>query len=259
MNSCKKLFKKNPDLKNVLFNFTFFLITIYITMISKRSNDVIYKNEVDNTHVKSIFDNYNNALKNNNTIYNIHKILIDYNYSYIPIFLITSIWLFFYSKMVIKILKRYLIICALYALYSSITLVSTAFYKSYKYCNYVPEYYDIWGLFRCYAYKDNFLLYCLIMLYIFNRYHTSNVIRIIFIFLNVFNLYLALVSYQIYLSQVIEIIVTSFLLWALYDNPYYFKNSKKNDLNRDKKRRKKIELELQKNKLYDNVININDF
>lgn len=256
---CRKQFKRNPDLKIVLFNTILFFTSLYLTMVAKRINDVIYTEYTDNSNVKSIFDDYNSSLRENKSVYNFHKNLIKYNFTYIPIFIITAIWLFFYSKMVVKILKRYLIICSLYSLFSSLTLISTAFYKTYKDCEYVPEYYDLWGLFRCYTYKENFLLYSLIMLYIFNRYHTSTFIRVSFIILNVFNLYLSLVAYQIYLSQVIETVVISFLFWALYDNPYYFKNSKKNDLNRDKKRVKKLELELQKNKLYDNVIDINDF
>lgn len=251
--------KKHNDLKFVLFNSIIFLLSLYFTMVTKRINDIIYDENFVNTNVKSLFDNYNTWIRSNDKLYEFHKNLIDYNYSYIPIFVITAIWIFFYSKQITKILKRYLIICSLYSLFYSVTLISTSYYKSYKYCDYIPEYYDLWGLFRCYAYKENFLLYSLIMLYIFNRYHTSRVIRYIFIFLNTINLYLSLVSLQIFLSQVIETIVISFLFWALYDNPYYFKNSKKNDLNRDKKNRKKLELEMQKNKLYENVININDF
>lgn len=256
---CKNFFNKNADAKVVIFNLFIFFISIYITMIAKRTNDTTYPTDAVNSNIKSIFDDYNVSIRKNNTVFKIHNFLIDYNYFYILIFIITAIWIFFYSKQVTKILKRYLIICSLYSLYSAIVLISTSFYKGYKYCDYVPKYYDLWGLFRCYAYKENFLLYSLIMLYIFNRYHTSQIIRVIFIILNIINLYLALVSSQIFLSQVFQTVVTSFLFWALYDNPYYFKNSKKNDLNRDKKRRKKIELELQKNKLYDNVININDF
>lgn len=250
--------KRNSDVK-IVFVYTFiFFLSLYITMLSKKENDIIYEENYVN-NVKSILDNYNLYLENNKNAYKVHDFLIKYNYSYIPIFIITFIWIFFYSNMILKILKRYLVICSLYSIFSSIILFSTSFYKSYKYCDYVPEYYDLWGLFRCYTYKENFLLYSLIMLYIFNRYHTSRFIRIVFIILNAINLYLSLVSLQIYPSQVIEAIVISFLFWALYDNPYYFKNSKKNDSNREKKKRKKLELELQKNRLYDNVVNISDF
>lgn len=249
----------NNDLKIVIFNTVIFFITLYFTMISKRFNDVIYDDNYTNSNVKSIIDNYIIWLRDTGTFYDIHDFLIEYNYFYIPIFLITSIWLFFYSKIIVKILKRYLIICSLYSFFYSIKLVSTSFYKSYKYCDYIPKYYDLWGLFRCYTYKENFLLYSLIMLYIFNRYHTSRFIRVVFIILNAINLYLSLVSLQIFLSQIIETTIISFLFWALYDNPYYFKNSKNNDLKREKKKRRILELELQKSKLYDNAININDF
>jgi hypothetical protein len=69
------------------------------------------------------------------------------------------------------------------------------------------------------------------------------------------NIYLSLVSKQLYLSQMIDIIVISFLFWALYDNPLYFVNMKKNDDKKAKKRIKKIKLEIEKNKLYKDKFN----
>lgn len=251
--------KRNSDKRIVIWNLLIFIFTIYLTMCSKKINDVITQEKLLYSQTYSIFDNYRNFINSYKILRISHEYLIKYNYTYIPIFLLTFIWIMFFSNMKLKILKRYLIICSLYALYNSIETISTIYYKSYKYCDYNPNYYDIWGLFRCYTYKENFLLYSLIALYTLDRYHTSQFIRITFIILNFLNLYLSLVEKQIFLNQVISTLVISFLFWALYDNPYYFKNSKKNDMIKEKKNRKKIELEIQKSKLYEDVININDF
>jgi len=252
--------KNRSDKIIVLYNTIFFIITLYFSMLSKKINDEYSeKNNITAANTYSFIHSFSNYIYSNNTLYKIHDFMNKYNFTYIPIFLITFIWIFFYSKMSLKILKRYLIICSLYTLFNSINLISTFYYKSYKYCNYNPSYYDLWGLFRCYTYKENLLLYSLIMLYIFNRYHTSQFIRVSFILLNFLNLYLSLIEKQIFINQVIESIVISFLFWSLYDNPYYFKNSKKNDIDKEKIKRKRIELEIQKSKLYENVININDF
>jgi len=252
--------RKNSDKRIVIYYTIIFFITLYISMIAKKVNDYLsINNHLTNIVTYSIVDDYRNWIYSSNSMEKFHNFMIKYNYSYVPIFIITFIWIVFYSKMVLKILKRYLIICSLYTLFHSISLMSTIYYRSYKFCNYDPHYYDLWGLFRCYTYKENFLLFSLIMLYIFNRYHTSEFIRISFIFLNFLNLYFSLIEKQIFLNQVLESIVISFLFWALYDNPYFFRSSKKNDITREKKKRKEIELEIQKNKLYENVININDF
>jgi amino acid permease len=92
-----------------------------------------------------------------------------------------------------------------------------------------------------------------------NRYHTSNVIRIIFIILNLLNIYFALVSQQIYLNQIIDIIVISFLIWSLYDNPNFFKRLKKNDRKKERRKMRKLKREIEKNQLYKDQIEMNDF
>ena len=249
----------NKNSKIIIFYLITFFIFIYLTMIAKRLNDITYDIYYKNTNIKSFFDIYIEYIINNNELYKFHKFLIKWNYTYVPIFIITFVWIFFYSNMVSKILKRYLIICNLYSIYHTISLFSTYYYKDYKDCNYIPEYYDIYGLFRCYTYKQTFLLYSLIMLYIFNRYHTSIFIKYLFVILNTINVYISLIAKQIYLSQLIETTTLSFLLWTLYDNPYYFKKTKKKDMESDKKRIKKFEFEMQKSKIYENSIDINDF
>ena len=260
---CKNICGKRKSDKRIVIYYTFiFFLTLYISMVAKRVNDYLsIKNNINDKTVTtySIIDDYRTWIYTSYGMEKFHDFMIKYNYSYVIIFMFTFIWLVFYSKMILKILKRYLIICSLYTLFHSITLMSTIYYRSYKFCTYTPKYYDIWGMFRCYTYKENFLLFSLIMLYIFNRYHTSEFIRITFITLNFINLYFSLIAEQIFLNQVLESIVISFLFWALYDNPYFFKNSKKNDITREKKKKKEIELEIQKSKLYENVININDF
>jgi hypothetical protein len=207
----------------------------------------------------SIMDDYINLIQKNDVFYNVHLFIIDYNFLYIPIFLITFIWIFFFSNMAYKIAKRVLIIVSIYFFYSSISSVSTIYYKTNNYCDYIPDYYDLWSLFRCYTYKDNFLLWSLIMFYVFNRYHTSNFIRVIFIILNLFNIYFSLVAKQIYLNQIIDIVVISYLMWSVYDNPTFFKTLKKNDRKKERRKMKKIKIQMQKTNLYKDEIEINDF
>jgi len=158
-----------------------------------------------------------------------------------------------------KIAKRVMIITSIYLFYNSISSVATIYYKVPNYCNYTPDPYDLWSLFRCYTYKDNFLLFGLIMFYIFNRYHTSNFIRITFIILNLLNIYFSLVSQQIFLNQIIDIIVISFLMWSVYDNPNFFKRIKKNDRQKERRKMKKLKIQMQKTNLYKDEIEINDF
>tara|TARA_B110001454_G_C12721428_1_gene434876 strand:+ start:2527 stop:3144 length:618 start_codon:yes stop_codon:yes gene_type:complete len=204
-------------------------------------------------------NNYIKLIKKSKNFYKFHVYVIEYNYLYVPIFLITFIWIVFYSKMRYKIAKRVMIITSIYLFYNSISSVATIYYKVPNYCEYIPHPYDLWSLFRCYTYKDNFLLFSLIMFYTMNRYHTSNTIRIIFIILNLLNIYFSLVSEQIYLNQIIDIIVISFLMWSVYDNPNFFKKMKKNDRQKERRKMKKLRIQMQKTNLYKDEIEINDF
>lgn len=246
--------KKNSDKRFLLFNLFYFFTLLYISSLTKLYNDYMNINVIP----YSIIDNYNNFIFKSKFLKKFHLFCIKYNYSYIFIFLLTFIWIIFYSKMILKIFKRFLIICNIYLIYSSIHFISLTYYKIYTSCNYKPKYYNIWGLYTCYTYRENFLLFSLLMFFIFNRYHTSKVIKILFIFLNFINIYFSLIAKQIFLNQIINNIMISFLFWSLYDNPYYFKKSKKNDIIKDNKKKQQIELQIQKQKLYEDVIDIND-
>ena len=233
----------------------FFFISTYISCLVRRYND-LRSIECENY---SIMNNYIKLIKKSKNFYKFHVYVIEYNYLYVPIFLITFIWIVFYSKMRYKIAKRVMIITSIYLFYNSISSVATIYYKVPNYCEYIPHPYDLWSLFRCYTYKDNFLLFSLIMFYTMNRYHTSNAIRIIFIILNLLNIYFSLVSEQIYLNQIIDIIVISFLMWSVYDNPNFFKKMKKNDRQKERRKMKKLRIQMQKTNLYKDEIEINDF
>ena len=233
----------------------FFFISTYISCLVRRYND-LRSIECENY---SIMNNYIKLIKKSKNFYKFHVYVIEYNYLYVPIFLITFIWIVFYSKMRYKIAKRVMIITSIYLFYNSISSVATIYYKVPNYCEYIPHPYDLWSLFRCYTYKDNFLLFSLIMFYTMNRYHTSNTIRIIFIILNLLNIYFSLVSEQIYLNQIIDIIVISFLMWSVYDNPNFFKKMKKNDRQKERRKMKKLRIQMQKTNLYKDEIEINDF
>ena len=253
---CKYLFgKKKSDKRYMWYSSVFFFIATYISCLVRRYND-IRSIECENY---SIMNNYIQLIKKSKGFYQFHVYVIDYNYLYVPIFLITFIWIVFYSKMRYKIAKRVMIITSIYLFYNSISSVATIYYKVPNYCNYTPDPYDLWSLFRCYTYKDNFLLFGLIMFYIFNRYHTSNFIRITFIILNLLNIYFSLVSQQIFLNQIIDIIVISFLMWSVYDNPNFFKRIKKNDRQKERRKMKKLKIQMQKTNLYKDEIEINDF
>ena len=244
---CSCIFgRKATDKRYMWYSIIFFFINIYISTLVRRYND-IQSIECDNY---SIIDNYIQLIKKSKNFYKFHVYVIDYNYLYIPIFFITFIWIFFYSKMIIT---------SIYLFYNSISSIATIYYKVPNYCDYIPDHYDLWGLFRCYTYKDNFLLFGLIMFYTMNRYHSSNFIRITFIILNLLNIYFSLISQQIYLNQIVDIIVISFLMWSLYDNPNFFKKMKKNDRRTERRKMKQLKIEMQKTKLYKDEIEINDF
>lgn len=253
---CNCLFGKNKsDKRYMWYSSIFFFVSTYISCLTRRYNDLI-SIECENY---SIVNNYIQLIKKSENFYQFHVYVIDYNYLYVPIFLITFVWIFFYSKMKFKIAKRVMIITSIYLFYNSISSASTIYYKVPNYCDYTPHPYDLWSLFRCYTYKDNFLLFSLIMFYTMNRYHTSNAIRIIFIILNLLNIYFSLVSEQIYLNQIIDIIVISFLMWSVYDNPNFFKRMKKNDRQKERRKMKKLRIQMQKTNLYKDEIEINDF
>jgi hypothetical protein len=97
------------------------------------------------------------------------------------------------------------------------------------------------------------------MFYIFNRYHTSNFIRITFIILNLLNIYFSLVAKQLFLNQIIDILVISFLIWSVYDIPSFFKSLKKKDREKEQKKMKKLRIKIQKSTLYKDEVEINDF
>lgn len=253
---CSCIFgKKKSDKRYMWYSSIFFFISTYISCLVRRYND-LRSIECENY---SIMNNYIKLIKKSKNFYKFHVYVIEYNYLYVPIFLITFIWIVFYSKMRYKIAKRVMIITSIYLFYNSISSVATIYYKVPNYCEYIPHPYDLWSLFRCYTYKDNFLLFSLIMFYTMNRYHTSNTIRIIFIILNLLNIYFSLVSEQIYLNQIIDIIVISFLMWSVYDNPNFFKKMKKNDRQKERRKMKKLRIQMQKTNLYKDEIEINDF
>lgn len=247
--------KKKTDKRYMWYSTIFFFISSYLSTLVKRYN---YVTAIDSENY-SIMNNYITFIKKSKNFYKFHVFVIDWNYLYVPIFIITFLWIFFFSKMKYKILKRVLIILSIYFFYSSLSSISTIYYRVPNYCDYTPEIYDLWSLFRCFTYKDNFLLFGLIMFYTMNRYHTSNVIRIIFIILNLFNIYFSLVSQQIYLNQIIDIMVISFLIWSLYDNPNFFKRLKKNDRKKERRKMKRLKREIEKNQLYKDQIEMNDF
>ena len=97
------------------------------------------------------------------------------------------------------------------------------------------------------------------MFYVFNRYHSSNFIRITFIILNLFNIYFSLVAKQLFLNQIIDILVISYLMWSAYDIPSFFKTLKKNDRKKERRTMRKLRVEMQKTNLYKDEIEINDF
>jgi len=247
--------KKNSDKRYMFYSIILFFITTYISTLVKRFNDIM---DIDCQNY-SIMDNYIQLIKKSKNFYQFHLYAIDYNFLYVPIFIITFIWIFFFSNIGFKIAKRVLIIISIFLLYNSISSISTIYYKTNNYCNYIPEYYDLWSLFRCYTYKDNFLLFGLIMFYIFNRYHTSNFIRITFIILNLLNIYFSLVAKQLFLNQIIDILVISFLIWSVYDIPSFFKSLKKKDREKEQKKMKKLRIKIQKSTLYKDEVEINDF
>jgi len=247
--------KSNSDKRYMCYSGVFFFISLYLSTLARRYNDIMSIN----CQNYSVIDNYIIFLKKSDIIYDIHVFIIDYNFLYVPIFLITFVWIFFFSNMALKIGKRILTIIGIFLLYNTISSVSTIYYQTNNYCDYIPETYDLWSLFRCYTYKDNFLLFGLIMFYVFNRYHSSNFIRITFMILNLFNIYFSLVAKQLFINQIIDILVISYLMWSVYDIPSFFKTLKKNDRKKERKIMQKLKIQMQKTNLYKDEIEINDF
>ena len=76
---------KLNDKKIVILWSILFFISLYFSMLVKKMNDIIDIN----TNEYSIINNYINLIEKSNMLSNFHEICIKYNYTYVPIFIIT--------------------------------------------------------------------------------------------------------------------------------------------------------------------------
>ena len=85
---CSFIFgRKGTDKRYMWYSIIFFFINLYISCLVRRYND-IQSIECQNY---SIMNNYIKLIKKSKNFYQFHVYVIDYNYLYVPIFLITML------------------------------------------------------------------------------------------------------------------------------------------------------------------------